>query len=62
MKEPLKRVTLLRNEQDYKVFDAIVGNIFETSIADERALTGEKSRCYVHVEQADGNMAWSSPV
>lgn len=58
---PLARVTIIRNEQDWKVFDEIEGNVFETEVIDEAMREGE-NRYYVRVEQADGNMAWCSPV
>ena len=35
--------------------------MFEQSFEDEYPVTGE-NRYYLRVEQADGNMAWSSPV
>lgn len=58
---PLKRVTIIRNEEDWKVFESIEGNTFEATITDESVEAGE-NRYYVRVEQIDGNMAWSSPV
>jgi len=58
---PLKRVTLDRNEGDWKVFDELDRATFETEVVDDNP--GDKeNRYYVRVEQADGNMAWSSPV
>jgi hypothetical protein len=59
---PLKRVTLVRNEENCKVFEGIESNVFETSFVDETPVTGGESRYYIRVEQVDGNMAWSSPV
>ena len=59
---PLKRVTLIRNETNYKVWDQIEGNTFEAEFTDETPLDGEEGRYYLRIEQADGNMAWSSPV
>ncbi len=58
---PLKRVTVIRNEEDWKVFDRIDSQLFETEITDKSMADGE-NRYYVRVEQNDGNMAWSSPV
>ena len=57
----LNRVTLIRNEKDWKVFDQIPGKLFETELVDSEMLEGE-NRYYVRVEQADGNMAWTSPI
>lgn len=59
---PLKRVTLVRNEQDYRVWDKIEGHIFETDFSDETPVAEGEGRYYLRVEQHDGNMAWSSPV
>jgi len=57
----LKRVTLVRNEGDWKVFDELDGTTFETEVRDPEP--GDKeNRYYLRVEQQDGNMAWSSPV
>jgi hypothetical protein len=57
---PIKRVTLVRNERDYQVFEPGKRE-FDGSFKDEAPLEGE-NRYYLRVEQADGNMAWSSPV
>jgi hypothetical protein len=57
---PLKRVTLVRNETDYKVFETS-DREFRTSFEDPQPIAGE-NRYYVRVEQSDGNMAWASPV
>ncbi|MDF1860235.1 MAG: hypothetical protein P1U87_08470 [Verrucomicrobiales bacterium] len=57
----LKRVTLIRNEKNWKVFDSIEGKLFEKELEDDAMLEGE-NRYYLRVEQEDGNMAWSSPV
>ncbi|MEX2578174.1 MAG: hypothetical protein WD342_03880 [Verrucomicrobiales bacterium] len=57
----LKRVTIVRNETDWKVFDAVEGSRFEKSVTDESPVDGE-NRYYLRVEQGDGNMAWTSPV
>ena len=58
---PLKRVTIVRNEKNWRVFDSIKNNLFEETVTDESPLDGE-NRYYIRVEQEDGNMAWSSPV
>lgn len=54
------RVTLVRNEQNYKMWEPKSRRVAE-SFTDEAPNTGE-NRYYLRVEQADGNMAWSSPV
>ena len=56
----LKRVTLVRNEKDYKAFEPS-GKDFQVTFEDAMPIAGE-NRYYVRVEQADGNMAWASPV
>jgi hypothetical protein len=56
----LKRVTLVRNETDYKVFEPS-GKEFQATFEDPTPIAGE-NRYYVRVEQMDGNMAWASPV
>ncbi|MCP5541165.1 MAG: hypothetical protein H7A52_13560 [Akkermansiaceae bacterium] len=57
---PIKRVTLIRNENDYRVFPGD-GTVLEKTFTDESPEKGE-NRYYIRVEQEDGNMAWSSPV
>ena len=59
---PLRRVTLVRNEKDFQVWDKLDGNRFEIEWTDPDPERGSESRYYVRVEQSDGNMAWSSPV
>lgn len=59
---PLKRVTLVRNETNYQVWDEIEGATFAIEWQDDAPLTEEEGRYYLRVEQVDGNMAWSSPV
>ncbi len=59
---PLKRVTLVRNEKNYQVWDEIEGNTFEVDFEESDPITEGESRYYLRVEQTDGNMAWSSPV
>jgi len=58
---PFKRITIVRNEKDWKHFNEFEGKSFEKTISDEEMLEGE-NRYYVRVIQRDGNMAWSSPV
>ena len=58
---PFKRITIVRNEKDWKHFNEFDGKTFEKTISDEKMLEGE-NRYYVRVIQRDGNMAWSSPV
>ena len=57
----LKRVTIVRNEKDWKIFDSFDGNLCEETVIDNAPVPGE-NRYYIRVEQIDGNMAWSSPV
>lgn len=56
----ISRVTLVRNEQNYQQWEPKEKS-FEQSFTDENPAAGE-NRYYIRVEQADGNMAWSSPV
>jgi hypothetical protein len=56
----LKRITIVRNEVDYKVFEP-KGRKFAKAFTDSEPIVGE-NRYYVRVEQADGNMAWASPI
>ncbi len=59
---PISRVTLVRNEEDYEVFDPqAVSNEFSKTVIDEKPEPGEY-RYYLRVEQVDGNMGWTSPV
>ncbi len=57
----LKRVTIVRNEKNWKTYENFAGNMAEETVIDDSPLTGV-NRYYVRVEQVDGNMAWSSPV
>jgi hypothetical protein len=57
---PLKRITIIRNETDYKVFESS-GRELRATFEDPTPIAGE-NRYYVRVEQSDGNMAWASPV
>jgi len=56
----IKRVTLVRNEQNHQQWEP-KARTFSQTFTDETPLPGE-NRYYLRVEQADGNMAWSSPV
>lgn len=57
---PVKRVTIVRNESDLHVIEP---NEKEAAgdWTDPSPLAGE-NRYYLRIEQADGNMAWSSPM
>jgi hypothetical protein len=57
---PLRRVTLVRNEQNFQVYEPGTQQ-FANTFTDTAPLPGE-NRYYLRVEQTDGNMAWSSPV
>jgi hypothetical protein len=57
---PLKRVTIVRNEKDYHVIQS-QGAALSLEWKDPAAIVGE-NRYYLRIEQADGNMAWSSPL
>ena len=56
----IKRVTLVRNEQNYKQWEPGTKS-FTSSYTDDAPNPGE-NRYYLRIEQTDGNMAWSSPV
>ncbi|MBI2478740.1 MAG: hypothetical protein HYV60_08940 [Planctomycetia bacterium] len=56
----ISQVTLVRNEENYQQWQP-GAKTFEQSFEDESPVTGE-NRYYLRVEQADGNMAWSSPI
>ena len=56
----LQRVTLVRNESNLKIWTPNQRQ-FTTTFTDADPLPGE-NRYYLRIEQADGNMAWSSPV
>jgi hypothetical protein len=56
----IKQVTLVRNEQNYKQWQPGT-KTFEETFEDSSPVKGE-NRYYLRIEQADGNMAWSSPV
>lgn len=59
---PIARVTIVRNETDYKTFTPSTDDkTFEQVFADPSPIAGE-NRYYVRVIQTDGNMAWASPV
>ena len=57
---PIKRVTIVRNEKNYKVFTPETPGI-SVNWTDGAPLSGD-NRYYLRIEQADGNMGWSSPV
>ncbi len=57
---PVKRITIVRNETDYHVMEPGQKEVAETW-TDSNPLPGE-NRYYLRIEQADGNMAWSSPL
>lgn len=56
----IKQVTLVRNEENHRQWQPGSRTVVE-SFVDEAPLAGE-NRYYLRIEQADGNMAWSSPV
>lgn len=56
----IKRVTLVRNEQDYQSWTPNSKEVRQ-SFTDSTPLMTE-NRYYIRIEQSDGNMAWSSPV
>jgi len=59
---PLKRLTIVRNETDWKVIEPKGGEMkMESSVTDDAPNDGD-NRYYLRVEQTDGSMAWSSPV
>jgi len=59
---PLKRITLVRNEKDYHLWEAGGRSEMKEEFVDEEPVRTGESRYYLRVEQEDGNMAWSSPV
>lgn len=56
---PIKRITVIRNEKNYQVFEPKLD--FSGEWTDPKPLKGD-NRYYLRIEQVDGNMAWSSPV
>ncbi|MCB1225774.1 MAG: hypothetical protein KDK99_08205 [Verrucomicrobiales bacterium] len=59
---PLTRVTVVRNEIDLHVIQpAAKGHSVDLQWTDAAPLAGE-NRYYLRIEQADGNMGWSSPL
>ena len=56
----LRQVTIVRNEADYKALPTSGANL-DATFTDTKPLKGI-NRYYVRVVQADGNMAWTSPV
>lgn len=57
---PVRRVTVVRNEQDHHVLEPGARSV-QAVWQDAAPLPGE-NRYYLRIEQADGNMAWSSPL
>ena len=57
---PIKRITVVRNEQNHKFFFPGKPD-FTTTWTDPKPAQGE-NRYYLRIEQEDGNMGWSSPV
>jgi hypothetical protein len=57
---PVKRITVVRNEEDAHLVEP-AGKEFSGEWTDANPVTGE-NRYYLRIEQADGNMAWSSPM
>ena len=57
---PINRLTLVRNEKNYKAWEPGTRK-YQATMTDAEPLAGE-NRYYLRVEQSDGNMAWSSPV
>jgi hypothetical protein len=59
---PIKVVTIIRNEKDLKRFVPDTKSPdFAANFTDDGPVEGE-NRYYLRVEQADGNMGWTSPV
>ncbi len=56
----VKRLTVVRNEQNHHVLEPGAPSV-DTVWTDPAPLAGE-NRYYLRIEQADGNMAWSSPL
>jgi hypothetical protein len=56
----IKRLTLVRNEQDHHVMESNTQTVSDTW-TDSSPIKGE-NRYYLRIEQTDGNMAWSSPL
>ena len=56
----IEKVTIIRNEKNYHVFQPNSRN-FTKTWTDENPLDGE-NRYYLRIEQVDGNMGWTSPV
>ncbi|MEN3940379.1 hypothetical protein WJU23_03725 [Prosthecobacter sp. SYSU 5D2] len=57
---PVKRITIVRNEQDLHVMEPGTKEVSATW-TDPAPVDGE-NRYYLRIEQSDGNMAWSSPL
>lgn len=59
---PLKRVTIVRNEQDWKVLAPGTDPTRAEATLTDDAPPGPEARYYLRVEQSDGSMGWSSPI
>ena len=57
---PISRITLIRNEKDYQIFEPNT-RTSSSNWTDPEPLPGS-NRYYLRVEQSDGNMGWTSPV
>ncbi|MHC4996979.1 MAG: hypothetical protein ACYTGQ_18220, partial [Planctomycetota bacterium] len=57
---PIERVTIIRNERDYKTYKPGTKD-FQATFTDTKPVDGD-NRYYIRVIQEDGNMAWASPV
>lgn len=58
---PLRRVTVVRNETDHRIFPGKGRKVLALDWIDENPEPGE-NRYYLRIEQEDGNMGWASPV
>jgi hypothetical protein len=58
---PLAKVTILKNSEPVVAFDGMKGAEFQTAWIDPKPTAGTHYY-YVRVEQADGELAWSSPM
>jgi hypothetical protein len=58
---PLAKVTILKNSEPAVAFDGMKGAEFQTAWTDPKPTAGTHYY-YVRVEQADGELAWSSPM
>jgi len=58
---PLAKITILKNSEPVVAFDGLKGAEFQTAWTDPKPTAGTHYY-YVRVEQADGELAWSSPM